>query len=90
MIRDEIYRLLLLLVLLLQINGLNLIPVGPIGRLASWLYLSWMYAFYCFEYKWLLSGWTLQQVTFVFNCVDAMNQRSLTSTRINKIPPFLK
>ena len=63
MIRDEIYRLLLMVALLLQINCCYLIPVGisTLGDIVAWVYLSWMYSFYCFEYKWLLSGWTLQQ-----------------------------
>jgi etoposide-induced 2.4 mRNA len=63
MIRDEIYRLLLMCVLLAQINLISLIfaPVSRLAELVAWLFLSWMYAFYCFEYKWLLSGWTLQQ-----------------------------
>jgi etoposide-induced 2.4 mRNA len=44
---------------LLQTVLSYLIPV--IGPLASFIHLSWLYALYCFEYKWSLAGWSLEK-----------------------------
>lgn len=57
--RDEMYRAILVGFFLLQTVLSYLIPV--IGPALSFIHLSWLYALYCFEYKWSLAGWTLER-----------------------------
>jgi hypothetical protein len=57
--RDELYRALLVGCFLLQTMSSYLIPV--IGPFLSFIHLSWLYALYCFEYKWSLHGWSLEK-----------------------------
>ncbi|KAL0585849.1 hypothetical protein ABG067_004383 [Albugo candida] len=59
MLRDEMYRAILVGFFLLQTVLSYLIPV--IGPALSFIHLSWLYALYCFEYKWSLAGWTLER-----------------------------
>ena len=57
--RDEMYRAILVGFFLLQTVLSYLIPI--IGPALSFIHLSWLYALYCFEYKWSLGGWTLEK-----------------------------
>eukprot|EP01135_Chromosphaera_perkinsii_P008485 Nk52_evm53s1360 gene=Nk52_evmTU53s1360 len=57
-IADEVYRILLQSVLVLRVIGLCAIP--RIGPFLSFLYMSCLYAYYCFEYKWINKGWSLE------------------------------
>ncbi|TYZ62536.1 hypothetical protein PybrP1_012718 [[Pythium] brassicae (nom. inval.)] len=59
MIRDELYRAILVAFFLLQTVLSYLIPV--VGPVASFIHLSWLYSLYCFEYKWSLAGWSLEK-----------------------------
>ncbi|KAG7387218.1 Etoposide induced 2.4 mRNA [Phytophthora pseudosyringae] len=59
MIRDEMYRAILVAFFLLQTVLSYLIPV--IGPATSFIHLSWLYSLYCFEYKWSLAGWSLER-----------------------------
>eukprot|EP00160_Parvularia_atlantis_P000452 Unigene10369_Nuclearia_a/m.31685 Unigene10369_Nuclearia_a/g.31685 ORF Unigene10369_Nuclearia_a/g.31685 Unigene10369_Nuclearia_a/m.31685 type:complete len:142 (-) Unigene10369_Nuclearia_a:66-491(-) len=38
--------------------AVHVIPV--IGPWLSFVFISWLYAFYCFEYKWINKGWDLE------------------------------
>ncbi|KAJ0404172.1 hypothetical protein ATCC90586_008623 [Pythium insidiosum] len=59
MIRDELYRAILVAFFLLQTVLSYLIPV--VGPAVSFIHLSWLYSLYCFEYKWSLAGWSLEK-----------------------------
>ncbi|TMW68796.1 hypothetical protein Poli38472_006264 [Pythium oligandrum] len=59
MIRDEMYRAILVAFFLLQTVLSYLLPV--VGPLVSFIHLSWLYSLYCFEYKWSLAGWSLEK-----------------------------
>jgi etoposide-induced 2.4 mRNA len=53
-IADEIYRNLLFITTLIQISGFYyLIPYYYIGPIISFLLVSWLYAFYSFDYIWI-------------------------------------
>ncbi|KAJ7968015.1 protein EI24-like [Quillaja saponaria] len=49
-IGEQVYSLLLLSVFFLEVYATGFIPF--IGKVLNFLLLSWMYAYYCFEYKW--------------------------------------
>lgn len=49
-IGEQVYSLLLLSVFFLEVYATGFIPY--IGKVLNFLLLSWMYAYYCFEYKW--------------------------------------
>eukprot|EP00128_Syssomonas_multiformis_P011083 Colp12_sorted_trinity150504_noHs@10682 len=59
LVADEFYRAALQLLLLLQAVAISFIPV--LGPPVSFCYLSWLYAMYCFEYKWMNKGWALER-----------------------------
>ncbi|KAI9995868.1 hypothetical protein PInf_012936 [Phytophthora infestans] len=59
MIRDEMYRAILVAFFLLQTVLSYLIPI--VGPATSFIHLSWLYSLYCFEYKWSLAGWSLER-----------------------------
>ncbi|PON83920.1 Etoposide-induced [Trema orientale] len=52
-IGEQVYSLLLLIVFFLEVVVTGYVPY--IGRALKFLLLSWIYAYYCFEYKWNLS-----------------------------------
>ncbi|CAI9103788.1 OLC1v1002345C5 [Oldenlandia corymbosa var. corymbosa] len=58
-IAEQFYSILLLSFFFLQVYVTGFIPY--IGKTVSFLLLSWMYAYYCFEYKWNLSGLSLDK-----------------------------
>ncbi|WVY93668.1 hypothetical protein V8G54_032756 [Vigna mungo] len=49
-IGQQVYSILLLSVFFLEVYATGFIPY--IGKLINFFLLSWMYAYYCFEYKW--------------------------------------
>jgi etoposide-induced 2.4 mRNA len=64
-IRDEVYRILLMVWLTIQIYGVYMF-VPYFGSVYAFLYTSWICAFYCYDYKWTLQGWTIDQRLHVF------------------------
>ncbi|XP_077249776.1 etoposide-induced protein [Tasmannia lanceolata] len=52
-IGEQIYSILLLFVFYIEVSATEWIPY--IGKTINFLLLSWLYAYYCFEYKWNLS-----------------------------------
>ena len=40
--------------------------IPKLGTVISFLLYSWLYAFYCFDYKWTMQGWSLQKRMAVF------------------------
>lgn len=65
-VAEEIYRGLLALSLLIFVAILKCIPF--IGASISFIWLSWMYALYSFEYKWNKKQWTVEQkLTYMEN-----------------------
>ncbi|CAK4637654.1 unnamed protein product [Aphanomyces euteiches] len=59
MIIDEVYRAILVYCFLLQTILSYLIPI--VGPFLSFVQMSWLYALYCFEYKWSLHGWSIDK-----------------------------
>ncbi|KAI4296201.1 hypothetical protein L6164_036177 [Bauhinia variegata] len=49
-IGEQVYSVLLLSVFFLEVYATGFLPY--IGKVLNFLLLSWMYAYYCFEYKW--------------------------------------
>ncbi|CAL5326700.1 unnamed protein product [Camellia sinensis] len=58
-IAEQVYSVLLLNVFFLEFFVTGYIPY--IGKMLNFLLLSWMYAYYCFEYKWNFSGLSLDK-----------------------------
>ncbi|CAL5379849.1 unnamed protein product [Camellia sinensis] len=58
-IAEQVYSVLLLNVFFLEVFVTGYIPY--IGKVLNFLLLSWMYAYYCFEYKWNFSGLSLDK-----------------------------
>ncbi|XP_050208963.1 protein EI24 homolog [Mercurialis annua] len=52
-IGEQLYSLLLLSFFFLEVYATGFIPF--IGKALNFILLAWMYAYYCFEYKWNLS-----------------------------------
>uniref|UniRef100_A0A2P2LHI2 Protein EI24 homolog n=1 Tax=Rhizophora mucronata TaxID=61149 RepID=A0A2P2LHI2_RHIMU len=52
-IGEQVYSLLLLSFFFLEVYATGFIPY--VGKAINFVLLSWMYAYYCFEYKWNLS-----------------------------------
>ncbi|KAJ0976919.1 hypothetical protein J5N97_012393 [Dioscorea zingiberensis] len=58
-IGEQVYSLLLLSVFFIEVFSTGFIPF--IGKGINFLLLSWMYSYYCFEYKWNLSELSLEK-----------------------------
>ncbi|THG05333.1 hypothetical protein TEA_003006 [Camellia sinensis var. sinensis] len=58
-IAEQVYSVLLLNVFFLEVFVTGYIPY--FGKVLNFLLLSWMYAYYCFEYKWNFSGLSLDK-----------------------------
>ncbi|XP_039123224.1 protein EI24 homolog [Dioscorea cayenensis subsp. rotundata] len=58
-IGEQVYSLLLLSVFFIEVFATGFIPY--IGKGINFLLLSWMYSYYCFEYKWNLSQLSLEK-----------------------------
>ncbi|WCJ18454.1 hypothetical protein M5689_000803 [Euphorbia peplus] len=58
-IGEQVYSILLLSFFFLEVYATGLIPY--IGKALNFILLSWMYAYYCFEYKWNLSEVSLDR-----------------------------
>ncbi|CAI0375228.1 unnamed protein product [Linum tenue] len=52
-IGEQVYSLMLLTFFLLQVHAVGIVPF--VGKALSFVMMSWMYAYYCFEYKWNFS-----------------------------------
>ncbi|KAL2460526.1 Protein EI24-like protein [Abeliophyllum distichum] len=58
-VAEQVYSILLLSFFFLEVYVTGFIPY--IGKALNFLLLSWMYAYYCFEYKWNFSGLSLDK-----------------------------
>ncbi|KAA8545485.1 hypothetical protein F0562_020269 [Nyssa sinensis] len=58
-IAEQVYSVLLLSFFFLQVYITGFIPY--VGKAINFLLLSWMYAYYCFEYKWNFTGLSLDK-----------------------------
>ncbi|CAK9168248.1 unnamed protein product [Ilex paraguariensis] len=65
-IAELVYSILILNFFFLEVYVTGFIPY--IGKALSFLLLSWMYAYYCFEYKWNLLGVSLDKRLDFFEC----------------------
>jgi len=53
-VAQELYRVLLFLVFSAEVLALSCVPY--LGPAVNVVFLSWLYAFYCFDYSWSLQG----------------------------------
>mmetsp|Transcript_2513 Transcript_2513/g.2911 ORF Transcript_2513/g.2911 Transcript_2513/m.2911 type:complete len:311 (-) Transcript_2513:1883-2815(-) len=58
-LRDEIYRLLLMAWSSILSFLLSIVPY--FGTFSCLFYTSWIYAFYCYDYKWTMQGWSFEK-----------------------------
>lgn len=58
-IAEQVYSVVLLTIFFLEVYVIGLIPY--VGKPLNFLLISWMYAYYCFEYKWNFSGLSLDK-----------------------------
>ncbi|KAI7730855.1 hypothetical protein M8C21_008759 [Ambrosia artemisiifolia] len=58
-IAEQGYSILLLTFFFLEVYLTGFVPI--IGKALNFVLLSWMYAYYCFEYKWNFSGLSLDK-----------------------------
>ncbi|XP_059653548.1 protein EI24 homolog isoform X2 [Cornus florida] len=58
-VAEQVYSVLLLSFFFLEVYVTGFIPY--VGKALNFLLLCWMYAYYCFEYKWNLSGLSLER-----------------------------
>ncbi|XP_026406849.1 protein EI24 homolog isoform X1 [Papaver somniferum] len=56
---ETVFSMLLLGFFFLEVYAVGYIPY--VGKMLSFLLLSWMYAYYCFEYKWSLAEVSLEK-----------------------------
>ncbi|CAN8236403.1 unnamed protein product [Cochlearia groenlandica] len=63
-IGEQVYSILLLTFFFLEVYLVGVIPY--IGKILNFLLLSWMYAYYCYEYKWNFSGIPLDKRLYYF------------------------
>ncbi|KAI3951525.1 hypothetical protein MKX01_018641 [Papaver californicum] len=56
---EQVFSLLLLSFFFVEVYAVDYIPY--VGKTLSFLLLSWMYAYYCFEYKWNLAEVSLEK-----------------------------
>ncbi|KAH9307784.1 hypothetical protein KI387_035695, partial [Taxus chinensis] len=59
MIAEKIYSCLMLSIFFVEVSAISYIPY--IGKILNFLLLSWIYAYYSFEYKWNFTGWSLDE-----------------------------
>ncbi|GMJ08257.1 hypothetical protein like AT4G06676 [Hibiscus trionum] len=58
-IGEQVYSVLLLTFFFLEVYATGFIPY--VGKALNFVLLSWMYAYYCFEYKWNFTEWGLEK-----------------------------
>jgi etoposide-induced 2.4 mRNA len=64
MIGEQIYSVLMLTIFFLEVSGVGYIPY--IGKIMNFILQSWIYAYYCFEYKWNFIEWNLDKRIYFF------------------------
>ncbi|KAL2643071.1 hypothetical protein R1flu_010658 [Riccia fluitans] len=58
-IGEQIYSICMLSVFFLEIFAVSFVPY--VGKLLSFIMLTWLYAYYCFDYKWSFARWSLER-----------------------------
>jgi len=64
MIGEQIYSVLMVTIFFIEVSGVGYIPY--IGKMMNFILLSWIYAYYCFEYKWNFIEWSLDERIYFF------------------------
>ncbi|GAQ91271.1 etoposide-induced 2.4 mRNA [Klebsormidium nitens] len=59
MIGEEVYRVVMFAVFVIQVYAVSIVPY--VGPTMNFLLLSWLYAYYCYDYKWSSAGWSLDE-----------------------------
>ncbi|CAN6440049.1 unnamed protein product [Victoria cruziana] len=62
---EQIYSVLLLIFFFIEVSLVGLLPY--IGMPAKFILLSWMYSYYCFEYKWNLADFGCKERLELFH-----------------------
>jgi len=60
-IAQEVYRVVLFAVFMLQTYVAGIIPIPLVGMVVNFVLLSWLNAFYSFDYQWSLRGRRLEE-----------------------------
>ncbi|KAH8956626.1 hypothetical protein BDL97_07G050700 [Sphagnum fallax] len=58
-IGEQIYSILMVSVFFVEVFAASFIPY--VGPLLNFVLLSWLYAYYCFDYKWGFARWSLEK-----------------------------
>lgn len=64
MIGEQIYSILMITIFFIEVSAVGYIPY--IGKLLNFILQSWIYAYYCFEYKWNFIEWSLSKRIYFF------------------------
>ena len=59
LVAEELYRICMMIFIFLEVSLIGYIPIA--GHVLSISMLTWVYAYYCFEYKWILQGLSLSR-----------------------------
>jgi len=63
-ISEQIYSVIMLSAFFVEVSAVSLIPY--VGQVLKFILMSWLYAYYCFDYKWGLRRWSLEKRLFFF------------------------
>lgn len=63
-IGEQIYSVSMLSVFFVEVFAVSFIPY--VGQYLNFLLLSWLYAYYCFDYKWGFAQWNLERRLLFF------------------------
>ncbi|CAM6124814.1 unnamed protein product [Calypogeia fissa] len=63
-IGEQIYSVIMVSVFFLEVFAVTYVPY--LGPLLNFVLLSWLYAYYCFDYKWGFSRWSLEKRLYFF------------------------
>lgn len=63
-IGEQIYSFIMVSVFFLEVYAVAFVPY--LGPVLNFVLLSWLYAYYCFDYKWSFSKWSLERRLFFF------------------------
>eukprot|EP00249_Psilotum_nudum_P001417 c13889_g1_i2 orf=332-1306(-) len=61
---EQIYSVIMLTVFFIEVSVISCIPY--IGQFLNFFLLSWLYAYYCFDYKWGFARWSLERRLIFF------------------------
>lgn len=63
-IGEQIYSVIMLSIFFIEVFAVSFIPY--VGNYLNFLLLSWLYAYYCFDYRWGFAQWSLERRLLFF------------------------